>query len=226
MKKILSVMLLMFAVGANAQFTKVYEAPISGNYKIPWGKVLLNGAYDAEKLNDIYSPYHVYRSGDIVNVLNLETLEIEFKLDLTSVIDTSYYYTYVSFYKNLFKSDKSWSCFLMPYTPTSASFGLDVYDNGKLTKTDIKTTSTFPSLRSGNGKLHLVASSNTSLEVYLVRNDLPQTSTIPYNSSYISALKRISDEHEAKLFNAVGQKIDDAYYGTLPNYLKKTIYAK
>jgi hypothetical protein len=137
MKKILSVMLLLFAVGANAQFTKVYEAPISGNYKIPWGKVLLNGAYDAEKLNDIYSPYHVYRSGDIVNVLNLETLEIEFKLDLTSVIDTSYYYTYVSFYKNLFKSDKSWSCFLMPYTTTSASFGLDVYYNGKLTKTDI-----------------------------------------------------------------------------------------
>ena len=226
MKKILSVMLLMFAVGANAQFTKVYEAPISGSYKIPWNKVIVSSAYDVEHLNDVYSPYYAYRSGDIVNVLNLETQEVEFKLDLTSVIDTSFYYTYVYFYKNLFKSDKSWSCFLMPYTVTSSSFGLDVYDNGKLTKTAIKSTSTFPSLRSGNGKLYLLAASSTSIEVYLVRNDLPQTTAIPYNSSYISALKRISDEHEAKLFNAVGQKIDDAYYGTLPDYLKKTIYAK
>ena len=163
---------------------------------------------------------------DFNAVATLQGAEVEFKLDITSVIDTSFYYTYVFFYKNLFKSDKSWSCFLMPYTVTSSSFGLDVYDNGKLTKTAIKSTSTFPSLRSGNGKLYLLAASSTSIEVYLVRNDLPQTTAIPYNSSYISALKRISDEHEAKLFNAVGQKIDDAYYGTLPDYLKKTIYAK
>lgn len=219
-------MLLLFAVGANAQFTKVFETPVSAVGKIPANKAMVYGAFDAEKTSDVYPPYVSFRSGDNMNVLNLQTLEIEYKLDLTSIIDTSYVYTYVAFYKNLFKSDNSWSCLLMPYTATTGGYGLHIYSGGKITKTDIVAYSTFPAIRRVDEKLLLLIPTKTSYEVYLVRNDLPQTTAIPYSSPYISALKKLSDEHETKLFNAIGQKIDDSYYGTLPDYLKKTIYAK
>ena len=226
MKTIIPIFLLVLVSVASAQFTKVYEVPISNNYKIPMGKVQISGVYDAEKINEIYPQYHAFRSGDEIKVLNLSTQDVEFSMDLTSLIDTTHYYTYVTLYKNLFKSDNSWSCFLIPYTTTSSFFDLEIYSYGKHTKTNIKQASIVPNLRSGDGKLFLIAQTNNSVEVYLVRNDMPQTSAIPYNTPYISALKKINDNQGSKLFNAIGQKIDDSFYGTLPDYLKKTYYRK
>lgn len=226
MKKIVLIFLLSFAVCANAQFAKVLETPISAAAKIPANKVQLNITYDVEEINELISHYYTFRSGDEIKILNLESMEIEFTMSLTGVIDTSFYYTYLSFYKNFYKSDKSWTCFVMPYSATTGEYGLQIYSAGKLTQTGITSTSRMPYAAKTKDKLFLLTRSKDALVVYLVRNDMPQTTAIPYNSSYISALKRISDDHEVKLFNAVGQKIDDAYYGTLPDYLKKTIYAK
>lgn len=226
MKRILFILLFLFAVGANAQFTKVFETPVFSAGKIPSLKVSLNVTYDVEETNELMSHYYTFRTGDEVKILNLESMETEFSMDLTGVIDTSYYTTYLLFYKNFYKSDKSWTCILVPYTASTGEFGLQIYNGGKLTKTDIKSASILPYVVKTKEKVFLLTRSKDAVVVYLVRNDLPQTTAIPYSSPYISALKKLSDEHETKLFNAVGQKIDASYYGTLPDYLKKTIYSK
>ena len=191
MKRILFILLFLFAVGANAQFTKVFETPISSTGKIPSLKVQLNGTYDVEETNELMlSHYYTFRTGDEVKILNLESMEIEFSMDLTGVIDTSYYYTYLLFYKNFYKSDKSWTCFLVPYTASTGEYGLQIYNGGKLTTTDIKSVSMMPHAAKTKEKLFLLTRSKDALVVYLVRNDLPQTTAVPYNSPYISALKK------------------------------------
>ncbi|OWV27127.1 hypothetical protein B7988_02955 [Fibrobacter sp. UWB1] len=221
MKKILSVMLLLFAVAANAQLTKIFETPVVSSSS----RVINNvNAFDAENLNDIYFGYYAFLSGSEAKILNLKTQEIEHTLNITAFVDTTKITSLgVSCYKNFFKSDGAWSCLIKPYSSYSET--MKIIHNGKVISTTVQN-SLFAEVRQSNGNLYVVSKLQDKIEVYLVRNDLPQTTAIPYNSSYISALKRISDEHEAKLFNVVGQKIDDAYYGTLPDYLKKTIYAK
>ena len=213
------ILLVLLATFAEAQLTKVFETSVNA----PSSKLSVAYAYDAEDLNNIYNNFYTFVSGSEVKILNLKTHEIDYSFNVAAYVDTTAVsYASISCYKNFFKSDGTWSCLVKP---NSNSETMKIVHNGTAIPTDVKN-SMYAEVRAFEGNLYVVSKMQDKVEVFLVRNDLPQTSAIPYESSYISALKKMSDARNEKLFNAIGQKIDDSYYGTLPDYLKKTIYAK
>lgn len=221
MKKNLFVLFVLFTVNAYAQLTKVFETPVvSSSSKV------INIAYaqDAENLNDNAPGYYTFISASEVKILNLKTQKIEHTLNVPTYVDTTKITSLgVYCYKNFFKSDGEWSCLIKPYNSYSET--MKIIHEGKVISTTVQN-SLYAEVRRSEGNLYIVSKLQDKVEVYLVRNDMPQVSAIFYDSPYISALKKLNEEKETKLFNAIGQKINKTYYETLPDYLKKTIYAK
>lgn len=203
----------------HAQFTKVFEKPATASPYVY--------AYDAEHLNDIYPSYVAYQNGSTVSILNLNSLTVEYSADISPIrtaISESTHST-INFYKNLFKSDGKWTALV--YSMNSTTYNVGIFSDGKYTTTAIanSASSGYPSLRPAGGKIYLVANTGSSIEVYLVRNDVPSTSAIWDNSKYMAALENLNKKSEnSGHFNALGQQIPETQFQELHDFLKKNVF--
>lgn len=213
--------IIFLSLTVHAQFTKVFEKPATASAYIY--------AYDAERLNEVYPSYVAYQSGSTVSILNLNTLTVEYTADISPITAATAGTTYsvVNFYKNLLQSDGKWTALVYTYNTTSYNVGL--FSEGKFTATTImsSTSAGYPTLKPAGGKIYLVANTGSSIEVYLVRNNVPSTSAIWDNSKYMAALEKMNvKKGNGNHFNALGQQIPEIQYQELQDFMKKSLFQK
>lgn len=218
MRKILLIMATL-TICAYAQFTKVLEKPASESPYIY--------AYDAEHLNDTYSPYFAYQTGSSVSILNLNSLAVEFTTDISPIktANPSATHSSIFFYKNLLQSDGKWTALV--YSLNAPLYTVGLLTDGKYTSTSIVNYASMglPTLRPAGNKIYLIATTETSTEVYLVRNNVPTTSAIWDKSKYMAVLEKLNTKTgSVNHFNTLGQQIPEIQYQELQKFMKKTYF--